>query len=805
MMSLAGAEAAAPSTGVTWGAFPPPLPRCFDSSPRHRPALARALPACRERPVEYRIDGGASTPSGRPVGVRLPDRHAPRVERAEPEAALLRSDALALSIRAARDRLALQLAREAAAFVRSGAWAAHGYARLEDHARERFGRSGRWLRDLAALARAVESLPDLGRALTGDDGGRPVGRVAALIIGRVASSGSVSEWVRLAREVTVRDLRTSVRRARELGSDRPPDRDGVASGGGSGTAGALAFDPSLEDPPCLVRIAAPAPVSAAFEETLDLYRAVVGSEATVTSFIEALVGEARSDPRWDEPVAPDEGVMADGDAADRASPFPWLPPGVWAPPLSRGMSAGRREGIWARATSSWSRLSDRADARWAAALAQVDLDALAEAGGGVASTAEAGDPAGHDVSCHDAAIRRLIALEDRLDRFLGRVLVEMSALGAWTRLGFDGLGHYAEQRLGICRSTACERAAAARQGPRLPALFQAYQQSEIGLDAALRIARLLRGRTADSGTVASWIARAREATTKRLKDEMRALGRAGVVARRSARGASPRPLDDAVWHRSLRRDAGRSRGWVETFGVAALASPKPDVFLSLRLPADLAGDLIETIGAACRGLARRAAGALPGRAVAAGSLPESAVAMGTDEEATSVEEAGDLEGAPLPSERITHRMIGACDGAPPGWVGLLALLEGFVATWDPPARAASAAGVAAARKRRSEEVYARDGWRCSAPGCTSRRNLEDHHIVYRSRGGGDDLRNRTCLCRFHHRMGEHGGLARCRGAAPLGIVWRLGRAGLPADAAEWYRNEIRQPPAGAAERGGPTE
>ncbi|HEU4400678.1 MAG TPA: HNH endonuclease signature motif containing protein, partial [Candidatus Polarisedimenticolia bacterium] len=63
--------------------------------------------------------------------------------------------------------------------------------------------------------------------------------------------------------------------------------------------------------------------------------------------------------------------------------------------------------------------------------------------------------------------------------------------------------------------------------------------------------------------------------------------------------------------------------------------------------------------------------------------------------------------------------------------------------------------------------------------------LEDHHVVYRSRQGPDDLSNRACLCRFHHQRGEHGDLASCRGTAPLGILWRLGRK----DLSSWYRNE----------------
>jgi hypothetical protein len=114
----------------------------------------------------------------------------------------------------------------------------------------------------------------------------------------------------------------------------------------------------------------------------------------------------------------------------------------------------------------------------------------------------------------------------------------------------------------------------------------------------------------------------------------------------------------------------------------------------------------------------------------------------------------------------------------PGWVGLLELLEAFAETWDGPEPG---------RRRRAETVYARHGWRCAAPGCSSRRNLEDHHLVYRSRGGGDQPSNRLCLCRFHHALGEHGHLASCRGEAPLGVLWVLGREGVGGA----FRNERR--------------
>ena len=233
---------------------------------------------------------------------------------------------------------------------------------------------------------------------------------------------------------------------------------------------------------------------------------------------------------------------------------------------------------------------------------------------------------------------------------------------------------------------------------------------------------------------------ARLATIKRMRDEARAWGRSGGAADAAV------PRDDAAWHASLRREPGRSIARVAMLGARAAEAirPVPDVFLRLRLPSRLAAELLATIDAAHRRLA-----------TLADSVPWDEPWPDPD---------------PPASLRVAREYSIRCRRAP-AWVGLLALLEEVVAIWD--ARDAGGSG----RASHDGSVYIRDGWRCTAPGCTSRRNLEDHHVVYRARGGGDDLSNRICLCRFHHQRGEHGGLALCRGVAPLGLVWRLGRDG----------------------------
>jgi hypothetical protein len=78
------------------------------------------------------------------------------------------------------------------------------------------------------------------------------------------------------------------------------------------------------------------------------------------------------------------------------------------------------------------------------------------------------------------------------------------------------------------------------------------------------------------------------------------------------------------------------------------------------------------------------------------------------------------------------------------------------------------------RVRREHRVFERDGWRCTVPGCSSYRNLHDHHIVFRAAGGSDDLGNRTTLCAWHHLRGVHKALVNCRGAAPNGLFFELG-------------------------------
>src|SRR5207249_2423175 len=67
-----------------------------------------------------------------------PDWDGPQLQRA------LHTDRVAVALALARHRLSLPLARAAHAFVLRKVWSSFGYARPNDYARERLGRSGRW-------------------------------------------------------------------------------------------------------------------------------------------------------------------------------------------------------------------------------------------------------------------------------------------------------------------------------------------------------------------------------------------------------------------------------------------------------------------------------------------------------------------------------------------------------------------------------------------------------------------------------------------------------------------------------------
>jgi hypothetical protein len=102
----------------------------------------------------------------------------------------------------------------------------------------------------------------------------------------------------------------------------------------------------------------------------------------------------------------------------------------------------------------------------------------------------------------------------------------------------------------------------------------------------------------------------------------------------------------------------------------------------------------------------------------------------------------------------------ALPGAP-RWVAFERLLRHVIAHWE-------------ATPRHRDPIFARDGWRCAVPACSARRNLHDHHLIHRGRGGGNERTNRVAVCAAHHLHGLHRGVIRAWGSAPDDVHWELG-------------------------------
>lgn len=636
--------------------------------------------------------------------------------------------------------LTLRLAEKAADLVDQEAWWRWGRARVQDFAHEKLDRCGRWLVDQAALGKALREEPLLRDAMYGRKE-PPLLFTSALAIARAPKHVPMQRWIENARTSTVRELQDAIRKARAEGPAGDENERAAAATVAPATDDALQQE-AYDDPEVLaihgwqVRMRMPRAIRAGVYETLDLHHAVIGAGAPFIAFIEALFAEAAA------------GLH---------------PPDTEIRQVRAGRSAAEVEAILARANKRWARLKSYTK----------EFDSgflpMPEPPRQDSNSMSGDEKAEHIVR----EIIQIIRVQDYVERELGRLLCDMSGHGDWTTLGFRSLGHYARERLGMSERTAAHRAAVARKLARLPVLENAYRHGKLRREAAGIVASIL-GHRASVEDQEAWLAHAQCNSIRRLLDERRLCEHdwrqreedavqppAGGTSPgdsprrtrgRSKRRARPRPPTDAEWLASLHREPGRTRDRLEHAmpewdkGQPRSAFDCANVFLTFRAPRELAERFLSAVEGARRYL----------EWVAAETAP-------TDGE---------------PASLRTARAYAARCLRVPAWAGLWVLLEDYARTWDDPA---------SFPRRQWHKTYERDGWRCMAPGCTSRKKLDCHHLDYRSHQGSDELPNLLTLCRYHHQQGEHGRYASVQGTAPAGLLWRLG----PPAYGEWYRNDMR--------------
>jgi HNH endonuclease len=360
----------------------------------------------------------------------------------------------------------------------------------------------------------------------------------------------------------------------------------------------------------------------------------------------------------------------------------------------------------------------------------------------------------------------------RLDRSLRilfvRLLKELDHAGLLRILGFSTARQLLITEFKVSKRTAARLLSEGWLFEENPRLSEAFQQGTIGLGQAYLIDRVAR-----SDETQTFIERAHRVTHLYFEREIQFLEHLrefvpGLAAR------FPGPLPAPGLETAL-REALQTLGWAKEDVAKELEdylgwnSPAADdpqhqdpavnpfvlrrlegllEILVLALEKETAGNVVPTLAAGPLAVSARAAlGILPTLAahktVISFWAPESVLSQ-------------------------WNRAIAAIQsrhGPLPVWAASIILLEHALREWrkvDPT------------RRSSSHRLQERDEWRCQAPGCSARRRLESHHIIFRSQTGSDEPENLVTLCHGHHRHGIHDGMLRVHGIAPSALTWQLG-------------------------------
>jgi hypothetical protein len=352
-----------------------------------------------------------------------------------------------------------------------------------------------------------------------------------------------------------------------------------------------------------------------------------------------------------------------------------------------------------------------------------------------------------DAARLDERMRAVLAAMQRIDWQVGRLLHVLIGARLYREVGFSTSAAYVRNRLGMCTRKARALVAIERKSWTVSLdIAQSYRLGELSWLRVLVMLPILNEDNAEA-----WLARARTVTLRRLRD-------------------------DVEWALDqLDRDPLRFH-LVPPSDAELAADRATSCFAEIETQIDVAADVSATTLVCGKDQVQIGAdGCLVQAGVA--SQEDAAPALTALREALyvarkrreAIEDARlDLAGAEV-TFLAPLSVVALLDEA------ILAFARGHETRWKSLARLL----VHAQRQWRSlpkhrDPVFARDGWRCAVPACTSRRNLNDHHIIFRSHGGGNKRHNRITVCAAHHHHGIHAGIVRARGRAQGGITWELG-------------------------------
>jgi len=648
-----------------------------------------------------------------------------------------------------------------------------GYRNEADYAREELGMTVRSFRDLARLGRRLSSLPGVRTAyLEGT-----ITRTQAAVIAAIAVPDDEARWLGLAEAGTVRQLKRAAREARAgrrgeadrcTSSERSGEsstattkEDGEAVGEDGAAVGEDGESVGVDEEPVGDNVEAveeaveeneeaapprerlefqvPAPMLGEIDAVLELASRVAAMKLPAGTPWAIIAAEYLSGTAPIEPVAEPSDVL---ELRPLAAPDP-------GPSRRRACPedpTGRQEYLEG-ATGAWKFLP-KARLR---VRTRGSTDGLTEAAGELAGAAAGpdsphGSADGGEPSISDSPwelhrrMNRALEQERTVDWQLGRLLSTIRNRRLWRDMWFSSFAHYVRERLGISARHAQRLVRADRLALEVPAFAEAWKRGVLSVRQAELLARVLPFVAGESNQRA-WIETARRSTFDRLSALVRCVERMIAVRDRDWRDSEGMPSVAESRLREAQIAAGRVRR-------------------GERAPTDTTTFLT---GAGCE-----AATATSSVSPAGGNGPSATmfvarygVWMTPDERQTL---ALALAAARNRAQQNRERKSPHGRRSPPLWVCLSALLDAFVAEYG---------GARSADLCTAYPILERDHWQCRVPGCRAVSSLHTHHIVFRSRGGGDEPENLVVLCDWHHRA-LHEGWIRCVGKAPDELYWELG-------------------------------
>ena len=683
-----------------------------------------------------------------------------------------------------------------------------GFVRMADYAREVVGLGVRSVQEMIRTEESLEKLPLI--AFSWEMGLLQAEQVR--LLSRVATCWTEQEWLARAKGLSVRELSALVKQrekseeegfhhdegARCERRDRPGGTEGrigeatrcEGADGGSGPGENRDGAGKAKDEPCMgedgstrtenqpedktgesdtrdgpgesasvrVSFSAPVPAAVRWRQTLRFCAAVSGADLPDWALVENICAEFLSGCPLPET----------GQSAEAGDPSGLAPGGDPEPDRWRSSPAGETSGFPSGDGLPPEGMDPQREANLRSAWVPSGLDSFLSR-----------QPPTEPWALHERIVR-LAALRSRLDSLLSRQLFGFVLDGGPWQAGYRGLAGYAREVLGVGERRARYLVSLERKLQGATMLREEYRRGRLSWLQCWMVMSVARGEASE----AAWVDYARQVTLLRLR-------RAVEDAR--CRAASewpclPPPVEGGGEQPGLQMSA------LPSGELSDLGDRQASAFASGEL-GDL-GDRQASASPASR----------PARTARRSSWqPVSEKDDGYGEEADEYfddeeppEDCRIASDAPtaeldwrMPASPAAWRRMTRVSFTAPAeiaqlwrrtmaelrrvhgrqlrdWEAVEKLLDSFMETWD----SRSARGL-----RREDRILRRDGWQCTVPACSSMQNLQVHHVLFKSRGGGDEESNLTVLCESHHLHGVHGeqgGRVIVQGHAPRRLRWILG-------------------------------